>query len=235
MFSDAISSISSRWRPSSLPMTSAISGSASASEAEKKESATVFAEDSGMDIALSRDGFGLPYRPKTAKAWMRGAHSRNMLISRQLFPLETQPQLLQRQLLQIGLRGAGRPHRRNLDAGPAIDRGHLHHVADRGELEIDLVFAVLGHELSHLRGLSELLEPVLDLFRLLIRQHVAGACDHRRRRVAKAGLEVVGVAWRHHPVFGAEQNERRTGDARQPPPQTTVGDRPDELGHRGEA
>jgi hypothetical protein len=32
-----------------------------------------------------------------------------MLISRQLFPLEPQPQLLQRQLLQIGLRGACRP------------------------------------------------------------------------------------------------------------------------------
>ena len=64
----------------------------------------------------------------------------------------------------------------------AVDGGHLHGVADRGELEIDLAFAVLGHELGHLRHLSELLEPVLDLFRLLVRQHVAGARDHRRLR-----------------------------------------------------
>src|SRR5580693_3753178 len=38
MFSEAISSISWRWRPSSPRMAAAISGSASASEAEKKES-----------------------------------------------------------------------------------------------------------------------------------------------------------------------------------------------------
>jgi hypothetical protein len=38
MFSDAISSISSRWRPSSSAIDRAISGSTSASEAEKNES-----------------------------------------------------------------------------------------------------------------------------------------------------------------------------------------------------
>jgi hypothetical protein len=37
MFSDAISSISCCWRPSSFLMEAAISGSASASEAEKNE------------------------------------------------------------------------------------------------------------------------------------------------------------------------------------------------------
>src|SRR4030081_3815587 len=125
MFSDAISSISSRWRPSSLPIASKTSGSESASEAENSESATVFAEDSDMDIGLSRGPFGLTYRPKPAKAWMAPAHSRNMLILRRLFPLDPRFQLLQRQLLQIGLRGARRPHRRNLGAGLAVDRGDL--------------------------------------------------------------------------------------------------------------
>src|SRR5579885_1109556 len=54
MFSEAISSISSRWRPSSLPMASAISGSASARDVEKKASR---AADTGFgltDIAFSR-------------------------------------------------------------------------------------------------------------------------------------------------------------------------------------
>jgi hypothetical protein len=49
-FSEAISSISSRWRPSSSRIASAISGSVSASEAVNSESATAFAEDSGADI-----------------------------------------------------------------------------------------------------------------------------------------------------------------------------------------
>src|ERR1700729_3082910 len=43
MFSDAISSISSRWRPSSSAIASAISGSLSASEAENRPSSAVLA------------------------------------------------------------------------------------------------------------------------------------------------------------------------------------------------
>src|ERR1043165_8557990 len=59
MFSEAISSISSRWRPSSLPMTSAISGSASASVAEKNASSRA-ATASVADIQqfLECDGDG---------------------------------------------------------------------------------------------------------------------------------------------------------------------------------
>src|SRR5471032_1623030 len=104
MFSDAISSISSRWRPSSLRITSKISGSESASEAENSESATVFAEDSDRGMRLSRGQFGLPYRPKPAKGWIVPAHSRNMLIlRRRQFALDPRSQLLQRELLQVGL------------------------------------------------------------------------------------------------------------------------------------
>src|SRR5487761_2090153 len=48
MFSDAISSISWRWRPSSPLIAAAISGSASASEAEKNES--------GAEVVLALPG-----------------------------------------------------------------------------------------------------------------------------------------------------------------------------------
>ena len=66
-------------------------------------------------------------------------------------------------LLQVGLGRARRPHCRDLDAGQAVDGGHLHRIADRGELEIDITLAVLGHELGLLRRLIEVLDPVLDL------------------------------------------------------------------------
>src|SRR4051794_2259869 len=108
MFSDAINSISSRWRPSSLRMASKTSGSASASGVANSESATAFAEDSDMDMRRSRDGLGLPYRGKCAKGWMPAAHSRNMLIWQALFAGEPSLELLQRQPLQVGLGGARR-------------------------------------------------------------------------------------------------------------------------------
>ena len=66
-------------------------------------------------------------------------------LGRRQFALDARFQLLQRQLLQIGLRGAGRSHRRNLGSGAAVDGGHLHDIADRNELEINLVAIRVGH------------------------------------------------------------------------------------------
>src|SRR3974390_3579709 len=82
MFSDAINSISSRCRPSSLPIASASSGSDSASEAEKNGSAADFGF---RDITLSwrrekrrrtrkrAAGLraGLAHRGFSAKEWER--------------------------------------------------------------------------------------------------------------------------------------------------------------------
>src|SRR5271165_4674852 len=52
MFSDAMSSISSRWRPSSRRTASAISGSLSASDAEKKRLASLTGTGAGLVITF---------------------------------------------------------------------------------------------------------------------------------------------------------------------------------------
>jgi hypothetical protein len=123
------------------------------------------------------------------------AHSRNMLICQELFPLEPGPQLLQGKSLQIGLGGVRRPHRGNLDAGDAVDCGDLHRIADGNELEIDRVlFAGFGHESGGLRRLEKGLDQEFDLFGLLVRKHVAGAGHHFCSPIAQARLEVGGVA-----------------------------------------
>src|SRR5262245_56415830 len=84
MFSEAINSISSRWRPSSFATTSAMSGSTSASDPEKRASISPTALGFDVaDIAISwRREFSAPndekvrdlapeiaYRHRTAKHW----------------------------------------------------------------------------------------------------------------------------------------------------------------------
>jgi hypothetical protein len=55
MFSEAISSISSRWRPSSSSIARAISGSAAASGAEKNEFERIRAHCHGVPLRAVRE------------------------------------------------------------------------------------------------------------------------------------------------------------------------------------
>src|SRR5690349_14795883 len=106
MFSEAISSISSRWRPSSLPIASAISGSDSASEAEKKVSRSAAAfglrdihallgprcNGAERGNGLLDAAEGVAYRPYSAKAWdgrLQGAQHIGAVVPRHL--LRTPP------------------------------------------------------------------------------------------------------------------------------------------------
>jgi hypothetical protein len=82
MFSDAISSISSRWRPSSRRIASATSGSVSASEAVKRESATAFAELSVTDIGFSRDGLAYHIARNAPRVGWQPHTARKMLMYR---------------------------------------------------------------------------------------------------------------------------------------------------------
>src|SRR5215471_15711940 len=83
MFSEAISSISSRWRPSSRRTTSAISGSVSASEAVNRLARSDGAGDGlVIDVTLLdwklRPGRGvaraIAHRVRTAKLWARNTY-----------------------------------------------------------------------------------------------------------------------------------------------------------------
>src|SRR2546423_12308524 len=75
MFSDAISSISLRWRPSSLAITSAISGSACAKVAEKNGSspaAAALVADIQQLLESTIARAAIAYRLQTAKTWATG-------------------------------------------------------------------------------------------------------------------------------------------------------------------
>src|SRR5262245_29089940 len=76
---------------------------------------------------------------------MIAAHSPQYVDFALFFALQASLELLQRELLEVHLRGSGGRHRRNLDAGQTVDRCDLHGVADRDELKIDLAFLRPGH------------------------------------------------------------------------------------------
>src|SRR5947207_14406870 len=125
MFSEAISSISSRWRPSSFAITSAISGSASARVAEKNASSFA-ATASVADIkpiphefgCVGRDSISAPRRQVWGHTW---DYPRYILGLRRL-ARESRLQLPKREALENRLRGARWPDHGDFHAGHGIDR-----------------------------------------------------------------------------------------------------------------
>src|SRR5687767_5391639 len=73
-----------------------------------------------------------------------------------LFARETGLELGECQLLKIGLGGAGRSDRSDLNSGRAVDRADLHGLTDDRELEVDLApGAMLDHLLRARSGIQE--------------------------------------------------------------------------------
>src|SRR5580704_13615406 len=157
-----MSSISSRWRPSSSARTRASSGSVSASGAVNMEVArVVVAEGSPADIVISLLGIfrrshrrraSLARQPSLVRSVTRndarsisgperqalGGLWRKAAISGGLSAdLQTGLELLQGQPLEVGLRGPGGADYADLDAGGRIDGHDLDGGADWRELEID--------------------------------------------------------------------------------------------------
>ena len=132
MFSEAISSISSRWRPSSLPH-------------DVGDFGVALRERRGEQIRRLRTGRGsvgcrhlqfllrarlirgVPYRPWSAKAG-DSACVRPKIWGQIRLCAGGQPrlQLAQGEPLQVGARGFGRTHHRDFDAGRGIDRRDPH-------------------------------------------------------------------------------------------------------------